>query len=82
MLLGVLVDEKLNVTQQCALSAQKANLGCIQSSVARRLEEGILPLSSTGVKPHLDCFIQVWSPQNKKEMDFGVHPEETMKMMG
>ena len=41
----MLVDEKLNMTHQCALAAQKANciLGCIQSSVASRAREGILP---------------------------------------
>ncbi|PKU38489.1 rna-directed dna polymerase from mobile element jockey-like [Limosa lapponica baueri] len=37
--------EKLNMSWQCALTAQKANgiLGCIKSSVASRLREMILP---------------------------------------
>jgi len=84
--LGIQVDGKLDMNQQCALTAHKANCipGCIKRSVTSRMREVILPLCSALVRPHLEYHVQMWTPQYRRDTDLleGVQRRATKMIQG
>ena len=60
--LGVLVEHKLSMSEQCAAAAKKANrmMDCINKDITSRDKEVIMPLYSALVMPYLEYCVQFW----------------------
>ncbi|EMP33716.1 Angiotensin-converting enzyme, partial [Chelonia mydas] len=69
--LGVIVEHKLNMSQQCNTVAKKANiiLGCNIRCVVTKTQEVILLLYSTLISPELEYCVLFWVLHFRKDVD-------------
>ncbi|RMC17369.1 hypothetical protein DUI87_05950 [Hirundo rustica rustica] len=69
--LGVLVDNKMLMGQQCVLVAMKAKgiLGCIWEDHCQQVTGGDPVLLLCPGEEYLECCVQFWAPQDKRDVE-------------
>ncbi|CAM5145823.1 unnamed protein product [Natator depressus] len=67
--LGVIMDSSLKTSMQCAAAVKKANgmLGIIKKWIENKMDNTLLPLYKSVVRPHLEYCVQMWPPHLKKD---------------
>ena len=69
--LGVSMNAKMKVSEQCRIAASKGNqvLGMIRRNITYKEKSFIVPLYKAIVRLHLYYCIQAWRPYLRKDID-------------
>ena len=73
--LGVSMNANMKVPEQCRIAASKGNqvIGMIRRNITYKEKSLMVPLYKAIVRPHLEYFIQAWSPYLRNDIDIYIY---------